>query len=493
MTVIPFASHLYSTDYKVLVGQRPLKKCKRSEFHTHTSDYAERLHWISESLFLPARWNLQLFARIIQPLPGADKDHFLWGLAIRVFCVVFTILLLPLSAIFSLTAFPLRCIDHLYRPAVSYIDSSQLAESQTPPELVLTKEKPLHVRTHNLGFVMSFMSIIGDLRPPIVRANEIVKSILNDPYQPDIIFFNEAFHEDATRILCEGIKEDYPYIIHNVAPQISGFSAGSLVASKYPINEVEFHRFDHISPPESMAPRGVLRVRLNSQRGPLLIYSAHTEALIGEKRAQARFDQLAELKEFIKADAEKTLSSMQLLLGDFNTSRVTAWGEDHLNPKGQAEEKVFERFNNYFDDLYLRDHDPLTGIRKSGNPKFLENDNRLLDEKLPEPTGSWYVGPFANPGYLLSWNMRFDRWRYDRPAPKRVHEIAMSPSTWGTSAWHSEQKADTARFDYILLPKSKNKKDCLDGRVEIRRTIVPKAAQSAPSDHLPVDGLIWST
>ena len=69
--------------------------------------------------------------------------------------------------------------------------------------------------------------------------------------------------------------------------------------------------------------------------------------------------------------------------------------------------------------------------------------------------GSWYYGPFAHPGLILSGKIRFDRWRYNRPAPKRVAGISMGPSTWGTHAWHSQQVANTARFDYILLPKQK--------------------------------------
>lgn len=494
MTAIPSASPLYAVKYKVEVEQKALKKLSSGKFHTHLSIHMERLHAISEAIFLPARWSGQLFGRIIEPLPGAGKEFPLWGIAIRIASLVLWIITLPVAAISALLAFPLRCIDHPYRPILSHIDNSAAigAKAKIPEELQLTKEQPLHVRTHNLGFVPSSMSITGDLRPPIERAKELVTSICGDSIKPDIIFFQETFNEDATRVLCEGIKQEYPYIIHSVAPQISGFSSGALIASKYPIKEMKFQRFDHIAPPESMAPRGIIRVRLESRQGPLLLYGVHMEALIGEKRAKARFHQLEEIKQFMQVDAEQNPEARQILMGDFNTSRITAWGEDNLNPKGQAEEKVLERLNHYFDDLYLRDHDPFTGVRTSGKPRYLDVDNRWFNENLPEPSGSWYHGPFADPGFSLSGKMRYDRWKYNRPVAERVSKIAVGPSTWGTRAWHLQQVANTARFDYILTPRQRAAADKrLEGRVEIRRTTVPPQAQSASSDHLPVDGMIW--
>jgi hypothetical protein len=491
MPITPLASPLYPTQYKFEIDRSILHELKSSSFHTHLSDCAEKLHWVSEMIFLPVRWNAQLLGHVIEPLPGANKDHPIWGLAIRVSSFVLWILILPLAAVSAILAFPLRCIDHMYRPIASYIDNSSATrgKTKTTEELLLTQEHPLHIRTHNLGFVTSTMSLLGDLRPPIERAKELVKSILGDPFKPDIIFFQEAFHEDATRLLSEGIQQEYPYIVHSVAPQISGFSSGALIASKYPIEGIKFQRFDHIPPPESMAPRGIIRAHLQSTQGTLLLYSVHTQALIGEERAKARFHQLEEIRQFMELDAAQNPNSLQILVGDFNTSRLTAWGEDNCIPSGQAEEAALQRLSHYFDDLYLRDHDPLNGKRISGNPKYLDSDNRLLNETLEEPSGSWYSGPFADPGLILSTKMRYDRWKHSRPAPKRVEEIPTSSSGWGTAAWHCQQVANTARFDYILLPKARAKK--LEGRVEIRRVIVPKATQSAPSDHLPVDGTIW--
>jgi len=449
------------------------------EFRTHTCPEAETLHAISEAILLPGRLSMQLLARSIHPLPGKNKDSYLLGLAIRVATLAAFTLMMPLALTTTIIGFSLRCIDHCYRPQISYINCAKTA----PPPLLLTKENPLSVRTHNLGFVSSSMSVLGDLRPPEERAKEVVQSIIGDPHKPDIIFFQEAFHEDATRILCEGIKEEYPYIIHNVRPHLSGFSSGTLVASKYPPKEVEFEQFSEFLGPEALTPRGIARVELESTQGPLFIYGVHTQALNGEERAASRIRQIDELQEMIAKDR-----GIQVVCGDFNTSRISIWGDDNAEPKNQAEVKVLERFSSYFNDLFLKDHDEKTGQRISGTPKYLAADNARMNEELSEPSGSWYYGPLADKGFILYWKLHFDRLLFGRDTPTKLPNIGEEPSGWGTNRWHAKQIANTARLDYILLPKNSQN---LDGRVEIRRTIVPKDAQSSSSDHLPVDGRVW--
>lgn len=487
MPSFPLASPLYPTRYSTALEGSGLREVSQSNFRTHASILAERLHRTSETILWPARLHVQLLAHIIEPLPGAGKENRLQGIAIRVSSLALSILLTPVALLSTALALPFRSIAHRYRPAISYLDnsSSKKAKGKRSEELLLTKENPLSIRTHNVGFVTSSMSTAGDLRPPTERAKELVKSILEDSKKPDVIFFQETFHEDATRILANGIKEEYPYIVHSVAPHISGFSSGALVASKYPIEGVKFQRLGHMSGPETLSPRGIIRIRLNSSQGPLLLYGAHTQALIGETRAKARFKQLEEMKELMDLDAKKEPGIPQVLMGDFNTSRITAWGEDNLEPKGQAEAEVMERLGEYFEDPYLADHDPLTGERTKGKPFYLQKDNERLGEDPVEPSGSWYQGPFDKKGLILSEKMKRDRRKYGRPDPKKI--IPLEKSTWGTRHWHSHQTAKTARFDYILFPK-KNK---LKAKVEIRRVIVPKGAKSASSDHLPVDGRIW--
>lgn len=467
------AAFTYSTNYSHC--STPVKS---SIFTTHTSIHAERLHQVSEWICIPAKYNAQFFARVINPLPGAHKHWPLLATITRIGCLALWILSLPFAIASFLIGFPLRCIDHWYRPVVSCLESEDKSKAKQVADL--NEQNPLHVRTHNLGFVTSTVSIVGDLRPPTTRASEVAKAIVEDPHKPDIIFFQEAFHEDATRVLCEGIQNEYPYIIHSVLPQISGFNSGALIASKYPLEQIEFHRLENMLGPETMSPRGIIKVCIQSAQGPVSIYGVHTQALLGEERAECRYLQLEQIKRVMEQDR-----NAKILLGDFNTSAVTAWGDDNSS---QADQKVMRRLNEFFHDFYIQDHDPKTGQRTDGMARFLDSDNRRMGQVLREPSGSWYHGPFADPGVLFSFKMWFDRWKHGRASPDKMEGITLeSPATWGTDKWYKNQTANTARFDYILQPQGQN----LKGRVEIRRVVMPDGSQSAASDHLPVDGLLW--
>ena len=482
---------VYPTGYHV--AKVPIKN-RQIDFHTHVSPHAERLHQVSEFVMMPARLAAQSLARITQPLAGAHKNSKLLGLAKRVTAVAVLILIIPFAILSLILGVPLRIIDHQFRPAISYIDNSSSTNSKAKKNLEMTQENPLHIRTHNLGFVATTMSIAGDLRDPVERAHELVVSINGDTQKPDIIFFQETFHEDATKVLCEGIKDEYPYIIHSVAPGLTGFSSGALIASKYPLEQIEFQKLHHMQGPERATARGVIKVALSSSKGPVFLYGVHTQALIGEKRAEARHKQLEQIKKMMDDDLIKNPDAVQVLMGDFNTSRVTAWGEDNITGKGQkesgqAEMKVLNRLSQYFKDPFLKDHHKRTGLRIRGTGShFLKADNERMGVNLNEPSGSWFHGPFAEPGLILSKKMRNDRKVHGRGAPEKAKGINIDKSTWGTSKWHEHQTANTARFDYVLLPKNDEK---LDAIVEIRRPFVPKGTQSAPSDHLPVDAMVW--
>lgn len=482
------ANKTYSSNYNIKLDDAQLQRLAKPCATTHLSRHAERLHKVSEAILLPGRCNLQLLSKSIEPLSGESKNKRLWGLVVRITSIVLWILSLPLALTSAILSFPLRLIDHSYRPAISYIDASKEkgAKPKNLNDIKLSEANPLHIRTHNIGFVLTSMSNVGDLRHPVTRAHEIVESINNDPHKPDMIFFQEGFHEDGVQVLCEGLKKEYPYIIYHVAPQISGFNSGALVASKYPPSNVEFQCLNHNIFPETLSPKGMIKVTFNTPKGPLIFYSAHTQALIGEDRANARFYQLEQIKKIMDADRVAQPNATQVLCGDFNTSRVNAWGGDNTNPPNQAEARVMKRLNDYFDDPFLEDHDELTGARTKGSPKYLAVDNRRMDNiPLPEPKASWFDGPFYDPGLILSKKMSKDRQKHRRSDPLQVNP--RKANAWGTKKWWNEQAAENARFDYILFPKGQNN---VKASVEIRRLAVPKGTQSAPSDHLPVDAEI---
>lgn len=340
------------------------------------------------------------------------------------------------------------------------------------------------------------MSNVGDLRKPKIRAQEVVDSILRDQQPPDMIFFQEAFNQGATRVLCDGIKNEYPYIIYNVGPQIGGFPSGQMIASKFPIKSVDYERFQGMVGVENMAPRGILAATIETaDKKEMKIYSVHTAPLLGNERAQARVQQLEHIQTKMEKDSHPDLH--QVLVGDFNTSRVNAWGEDNAQPANQAEAPVLDKMKE-FKDLYLENHTEevidgkfIVKIKDDESPMFLAKDNAAIGHDLIYPTASWYTGPFnhekGKKGVVLEHNIKSDRKKHGFDKPDKLFSTA-NDREWGTKNWRTKQTANTARFDYILVPPESD----LTGKAEIRRVIPSSLAQSAPTDHLPVDAIIWN-
>lgn len=468
---IPCAPFFYepsSSAYKISAEQ--LHNSAQTEFRTHVrKPHEERIHGLAQKLFTPWRLSLRLLARVVEPLPGTNKDSKWIGRAIRISSLIgFLGLILPSAAIALVLALPLHAYSHKQRPVISYIHTPRLRESEQK------EATPFSIRTHNVAIVHDFMSVMNDLRDVKARAAEIGDWIQSTPQQPDVLCFQETFHDDGTKVLCEHLKTTYPYIIHSVAPHGSGFNSGLMIASKYPIEQVTFRRFTKASGEERLATKGLLGVRLKIRENAYVdVYNTHLQGLLENKRAQIRAHQLRDIVRWIKEDQEEVgkiaKSVNTLLVGDLNISPITAWGEisDIDNPS-------FEIIQKEFVDLFAQEHDEI-GIRTSGT--------RLFPDTLAEPTASWYTGPHAKKPLFI----RLKQWRNSRP--QRHPGITLEdPVRWGTADWRNYQTANTCRFDYILSLKEQAAK--MTGTAEIRRIAPQENAQSASSDHLALDAVI---
>lgn len=457
-----------------------LESIKQGEFHTHGNHTrVELIYRANEVIAMPWKKTLQFFAYSVEPFPGKDKESSRWKYAVvRVSSVAFSLLLAPIGIVSNVLSVPLRGYTHIYRPRVSYLYTNSVEN------VMETKTgEPFHIRTLNLGFSYEFHRILDNLRPTLQRSREIGRWIIEDRESPEVICFQEAFHEDGVRLLCEMIRERYPFIIHNISPNMMGLNSGLMVASKYPIKETDFHPFDNIIGPEKLSSRGVFRFRIEREGCKIDVYTTHLQALVSQERVRIRKQQLETILCCMEEDKKKLeeKADIQILAGDLNASRETTWGlfysEDH---------EFLENLQKNFEDPFLLDHDE-EGNRTSSLAKYVEMDSPDKQACLKEPKGSWCYGiDLRSPFKRLCNGVVYDLPKRRRP------KMIMERSTWGTSKWAKVQGAFTARLDYLLRKKegiSINLKD----RAEIRRIRVLPTAQSAPSDHLPVDGEFWIT
>ena len=330
--------------------------------------------------------------------------------------------------------------------------------------------------------VHNFMSISNDLREVLIRANELADAILKDQKGPNVICLQETFNEDAIEILCMRLKVKYPYIIHSIAPHISGFNSGLMLLSQFPIEELTYRRFDNSLGEEGLATKGALGVRLKLDNEKYVhIYNVHTQGLPGHKRAKIRLKQLHQVVNWIEADLEKmaaqnkTPPTRSLLLGDLNISRISAWEE--LNDE---EEESFNLLEQKFYNIFTKDHNPLTSERIGGERLFNEGK---------ENYGTWEMGPFPKKPWIFKWeDWLYRKWHH--LPPKKKYENAPKPfSGWGLkNQW--TQSTTPAYFDYILSLKGKEGGLSANDQAEIRRIDPISAKVSGISDHLPVDAIV---
>ncbi len=471
------------------LDQTQLGTISTSGYEIRSSGLEGALHALAGWARVPIDFSLRAFAHVVEPLPGVSEERLLWGLAVRVTALVFFLLSVPVAVVSLVAYFPLKWADYSYRREGCFVDTSDRVAVKPAP--ALTVEEPLHIRTHNVGLVPPYMSVIGELRPPRERAHELLESVVNDPHQPDVICFQEVFDEESMELLVRGLKEVYPFVIAHVAEdRFTPLHAGTLIVSKMRIERFKHYELGHMIGPEKLSHRGISQITIKTADDRSLdIYSIHLQALIGEGRAEARYEQLKDLGEILERDRDES-SDLQVVVGDTNCQELTVWGEDMVTPSGQSEEKVAQVISEQFDDLFLLDHDAKTGRRTEGEARFLHSDNRKMREELEEPRGSWYQGPFSG-GFKRDWvqfKAYLDRVWHGRPAPKVDKALCEQQSEWGTRHWKHKQLANTARFDRVLVPKGSS----LTGSVEIRRVATRFEAEplSAPSDHLPVDALI---
>lgn len=464
------ASCLYSSNFRFRFGIDQLDVVAKRNKSIVRNSVDDRMHKILYFLQLPLSRSLLYTARIIEPFSGKKRTNLFVKLVARVSS-------LSLSLLWGIAALattpilaPFRLLFHAKRPLIRFIQ----------PEInPVIPEGPIHIRTHNIAQGPESFVALTDLRPNHERAEELVSSILTDPNAPRLMVFQEAYNQTGELLR---LQDTYPYIVHSVAPDVLGLSSGFFIASQYPVEQIEF-RVMPMEWPERVIGRGAIKIRVKTPLGKLDLFGVHLQALLGKKRADRRLEQLEHLHAWMEAEYNQE-GIPQILLGDLNTSSITAWGEDNEDLQ-QPESRVLQFFRGHFTDSFAEEHDPITGIRIRGRAQFLEGDNRRMGVELDEPTGTWYHGPFAQKGIGLSIKQIWDQIKYHYPAPRKIRKVQV-PADWGTEEWHATQAANTARFDFIAAPRHcQNRFEFI--AAEIRRIAVAKRLASAPSDHLPVD------
>jgi endonuclease/exonuclease/phosphatase family metal-dependent hydrolase len=191
--------------------------------------------------------------------------------------------------------------------------------------------KPLRIMTFNIQALPSAAAAfegISDDAPE--RAGKIADAIVAIPLdsQPDVIAFNEAFHDDVPKVLSDRLSA-WPFmtpIIEDGLPKID--DAGVLLFSRFPFQPLAtggtFHSavYDDSAGKDTLASKGVGIVSINAPVGKTIIAFTHLQAAYDseDEYSDVRHNQFSTILHALGEviGNNEFLWGNVILLGDFN-------------------------------------------------------------------------------------------------------------------------------------------------------------------------------
>lgn len=471
--VPPLMQKHISPDFNAVAGGNKLPY--DTEYRTHNNLLGSLFHQLGELFFYPLRWTFWLLARVVQPTPGEHHGSLGRVAFFRTIGPVLAVILFIPALLLSIPALFFRALGHLSRPGLRLFRNIQ-AELANENRVNQEEEaedkianKSLKIWSYNVALVPTSLSILSDLREPGSRSSEIAQQILNldKTKQPDLIAFQEVFNEDASKEMLTQLSKVYPYVLHSVMPGLRGFNSGQVLVSKYPIKETEFYRFQNMLFPENTANRGILKVIVDTPQGPMAIYNVHLQPFLGKKQADIRVEQLQMVHKVLEQDFKKDGSIGQLVVGDFNTSDMSPWGE-HIDVDTHPEKKVWDTIREKFTVIQ--------GV----------NSTNSLSQLAEEPKGTWVHGPFYKKGKVIDKIHKEDQKKFNYPPPQEAINLPLHMQTtprWGIEG-NQLTNTSTAVLDHGLFSKNRS---LFTAKRKIIQPYHPKGKSSASSDHTAVE------
>jgi endonuclease/exonuclease/phosphatase family metal-dependent hydrolase len=287
---------------------------KQQEYARCTNAAAEGLYRIGYTLTRPFLRQMSTATCIFGPYSWPGKSEETVTTSERVIRILrgielFTLVIPLIAVVIGVIGLCLKFIAVQWSPPVSLMENSALDFKEY--------DGKIDVMTYNTCLMPAYIANVNGLRSSRTRAAEIGRQIVEQ--SPDIVCFQEGFHADSTRILCDALKDVYPQVLHNVAPSETVMNSGLVVASKYKIVEVKYRPFHNLAAEDELANKGLLRLTLDLGAGrTAACYTTHLQAKIGEKYAAIRKDQVRMIRAYIEADCASETHEKIILCGDLN-------------------------------------------------------------------------------------------------------------------------------------------------------------------------------
>ena len=150
------------------------------------------------------------------------------------------------------------------------------------------------------------------------RAREMVTLLKDEDF--DVVVLQEAFDQRSIRILTEGLRQDYPYIIRPQRRNPFHTNNGLLVLSRVPIEETASVFFDRCAGNDCMADKGAVLIQVSKGGHTYQVIGTHAQAEEGKQYANIRSHQYGQIRDsLIVKHAQAGIT--QIVVGDLNTDQ----------------------------------------------------------------------------------------------------------------------------------------------------------------------------
>jgi endonuclease/exonuclease/phosphatase family metal-dependent hydrolase len=271
-------------------------------------------------------------------------------------------------------------IEKTYQPkeaclnALSHFKIQNFKSFEGERALFQTVGNRLKVLTTNiLGFPGVLTYFFGGLPQVEDRFEGIKKKLIE--VNPDILFLQEVWDREFSKKLVESLKELYPFFAYEagslhdtLSPEEIGFNSGLFIASKIPIENLEFLPFESKETSRGGVKRGVFSGTFSKGKKTLKFVATHLQPGTEESDMMIRKLQFIECKKILGKSEGFIIGdlNMNAFSDEFKKNRILkSYQAPYLLSKKEVNEKT-STATDYFNDLT---HTP-KNKRKSIKPTF---------------------------------------------------------------------------------------------------------------------------
>jgi exonuclease III len=288
---------------------------------SHHYDFARIVDRVGRRLTGPTELQMAFAGRMTAPFkPGwhGQRKSAILELGYRVSLLIPVVPLLLWTASLGATGGVLRLLANGYRH--SFIHSK--------PEMRDSVIDPTHlsVMSYNTLLMPRYVCENKGVRSPHIRIGEIARQII----AKDCTFvkLQEVFDLDCAEVLAEQLTRHGYHCLHSVAHRSFGYNSGLFLASKYPLENIRFHKYDAASGWDALSNKGVLLATAKVGDSNLILANTH---LNEDHSHQSHQLQRKKLQQAI-TEYSNLLGSHQglFLSGDYNIHPgCPAWNSDN--------------------------------------------------------------------------------------------------------------------------------------------------------------------